>query len=196
MPIPMAMAASPPSKRHCKEEESGKCVGFLFYSGIFVLDRRTGDVLPSVGSACSGSTKVRSGRRKRFCIMCSPGIWRLSALTRRGADGLLWVSELCAGEMLRLAGCRSGRGVCARGGWRWGSAVLLRRWAFDLCPMLRFCWNALRLESCLLFDASAKQRRLCVIFRSYSARVGIALVRSQRTCLSNGTQACHVPQAQ
>ena len=45
---------------------------------------------------------------------------RLAALTRRCVGAPLYDSELCAGAMLRLAGCSSGRGVGARGGRRRG----------------------------------------------------------------------------
>ena len=38
----------------------------------------------------------------------------MSALSRRGVFFIPWDSELCAGEMLRLAGCSSGWGVGAR----------------------------------------------------------------------------------
>ena len=41
---------------------------------------------------------------------------RRSALSRHSVGSLLYVSELWAGEMLRSAGCSSGRSVCARGG--------------------------------------------------------------------------------
>ena len=84
--------------------------------------------------------------------------------------------------MLRLAGCSSGRGVCARGGWAarrgrvyWGvlrpdyvcRAVLLRRFMFD--------------HACCL-PQSAKQdglRYLAFLFRRGS---GSPLVRSRMSC--------------
>ena len=54
--------------------------------------------------------------------------------------------------MLRLAGCSSGTGVGARGGWRRGDVFLLRRRRGfparrvlrPITPAVRFCWNVLR----------------------------------------------------
>ena len=70
--------------------------------------------------------------------------------------------ELCAGEMLRLAGYSAGRSVCARGGTvgairnakcairnfgnelirRCGSIAVFRVW---FTPVMRFCWDVWRL---------------------------------------------------
>ena len=56
-----------------------------------------------------------------------------SALTRRCVGGLLYVSELCAGAMLRLAGYRPARAwMCAGAGRRGVSAILHKHIGFAM----------------------------------------------------------------
>ena len=83
-------------------------------------------------------------------------LFRADAATRRFIPQ---DRELCAGEMLRLAGYSAGRSVCARGGRSAGRAVLLECLAFGsrlpcvpaemscvwFTPAVRFCWNVWRL---------------------------------------------------
>ena len=82
-------------------------------------------------------------------------LFRADAATRRFIPQ---DRELCAGEMLRLAGYSAGRSVCARGGRSAGRAVLLECLAFGsrlpcvpaemsgvwFTPAVRFCWNVWR----------------------------------------------------
>ena len=101
---------------------------------------------------------------------------RYPALSRRCVGGLLYASELCAGEMLRLAGYSSGTGVCARGGCSVrlcvpvaafchrlmaGLAVLSRRFAsahgWPCGSVAAFC-----LGSRLSFSSLRKKRRLAI----------------------------------
>ena len=46
--------------------------------------------------------------------------------------------------MLRPAGCSSGRGDCARGGWAAGRCVPVGMFCARFTPAVRFCWNVLR----------------------------------------------------
>ena len=49
-------------------------------------------------------------------------------------------------------------------------------------PVLRFYWSVLRSVHACLFSFDRKRETACGILHSYSAWVGIALVRSQRLC--------------
>ena len=64
-----------------------------------------------------GANRLGNGFRMcagRCCALSASR--RRSALSRHSVGSLLYVSELWAGEMLRSAGCSSGRSFCARGG--------------------------------------------------------------------------------
>ena len=66
---------------------------------------------------------------------------------------------MCAGEMLRLAGCSSGTGVCARGGLAAGKAFLV---------------ECLRSDHACCLTLSAKQDGLREVAFSVPPWVGIA----------------------
>ena len=53
--------------------------------------------------------------------------------------------ELCAGEMLRLAGYSAGRSVCARGGTVCGACGSVGMSCVRFTPAMRFCWDVWRL---------------------------------------------------
>ena len=68
-------------------------------------------------------------------------LFRADAATRR------FISqdrELCAGEMLRLAGCSSGRRDCARGGAVCGACGSVGMSCVRFTPGIRSCWSVLR----------------------------------------------------
>ena len=78
--------------------------------------------------------------------------------------------------MLRLAGCSSGTGVGARGGWRRGDVFLLRRRrGFParrvlrlITPAVRFCWSVCVRSRLSLFLCQEKRdglRDLAFLFR-------------------------------
>ena len=99
--------------------------------------------------------------------------------------------------MLRLAGCSSGRGVCARGGWAarrgrvcWGvlrsihvcRAVLLGCLALVcVCRYVSIDMFCVRFTP-VSFPLSGKERRLAMCCVSIPPWVGIALVRSRMSC--------------
>ena len=87
---------------------------------------------------------------------------RYPALSRRRLGVFSYVSELCAGERLRLAGYSSGTGVCARG----GCSVRLCVPATALCPRLTpdfaFLSRRFAIGSRLSFSSLRKKRRLAV----------------------------------
>ena len=68
---------------------------------------------------------------------------RYPALSRRRLGVFSYVSELCAGERLRLAGYSSGTGVCARGGCSARLSVPVAALCFGSRPALRFCRRVL-----------------------------------------------------
>ena len=108
--------------------------------------------------------------------------FRLGIMLLRADAAMRWlfsqVSELRAGEMLRLAGCSSGTGVCARGG---------------TAGRERFCRSVSRSAHACCLPHSAKQdglRCLSFLFR----RVEIAFVRSRGafrlSALAGSLRAC------
>ena len=103
--------------------------------------------------------------------------------------------------MLRLAGCSSGRGVCARGGWAarrgrvcWGvlrsdyacRAVLLGCLALVcVCRYVSIDMFCVRFTP-VSFPLSGKERRLAMCCVSIPPWVGIALVRSRGVARLSG----------
>ena len=112
---------------------------------------------------------------------------RYSALTRRCVGALLFVSELQAGERLRLAGFSSGTGVGARGG-------LAARRGRLCCGVLRSpyacqygCyWNVLRsVHAChafllrrFAFGSRQSCNFYCRVLRSVHANLAISIAAS------------------
>ena len=76
------------------------------------------------------------------------------------------VSELCAGAMLRLAGCSSGTGASARGAGRRGDAILLQCFASEITPVIRFYWKVLRSVHACCLPRAPNSRRLATGFVS------------------------------
>ena len=99
-------------------------------------------------------------------------LFRADAATRR------FISqdrELCAGAMLRLAGCSSGRRDCARGGRSAERAVLLECLAFGLrLPYSSVGMSGVRFTP-VSFPLSGKERRLAVCSVPIPPWVEIAL---------------------
>ena len=108
---------------------------------------------------------------------------RYPALSRRRLGVFSYVSELYAGERLRLAGYSSGTGVCARGGCSAllcipvaalchrltpGFAFLSRRFAIGSRPTLRSCRSAL-LRFTPVFFLLEEKETACDSLRSCSA---------------------------
>ena len=79
-------------------------------------------------------------------------------------------SELCAGEMLRLAGFSSGTGVGARGAYSSIAASYVR-----ISPTMRFYGECFMFVSRLLFAAQYQTGTACGRFHFYSVWVRIAI---------------------
>ena len=75
--------------------------------------------------------------------LCRFRLWRLSALARRCVLLFSWDRELYAGAAFVPAGCSSGTGVCARGGWSAGRCGAVGRSCVRSCLLLRFCRRVL-----------------------------------------------------
>ena len=90
---------------------------------------------------CRAGIAILSSRRPcrfHWGIM----LFRADAATRRFIPQ---DRELCAGEMLRLAGYSAGRSVCARGGTVCGACGSVGMSCVRFTPAMRFCWDVWRL---------------------------------------------------
>ena len=91
----------------------------------------------------------------------------------------LYDRELSAGAAFVLAGFSSGTGVCARGGLAAQRCSSVAALSVRFMSAAAFLLERFVLVSRLLFAACAPNRTACDRLHFYSARVGIALVRSR-----------------
>ena len=120
--------------------------------------------LCAVDFGCRAGIAILNSRRPyrfHWGIM----LFRADAATRR------FISqdrELCAGAMLRLAGCNSGRRDCARGGSVCGACGSVGMSCVRFTPGIRSCWSVLRSVHACCLPHSAKQdglRNVAFLFR-------------------------------
>ena len=120
---------------------------------------------------------IRTGCFYADRVLLPTAYGRYPALSRRRLGVFSYVSELCAGERLRLAGYSSGTGVCARGGcsarlcgsvaalchrlmgWPCGSVAAL---CHRLMAGFAFLSRRFAIGSRLSFSSLRKKRRLAI----------------------------------
>ena len=129
-----------------------------------------------------GENRLGNGFRMcagRCCALSASR--RRSALSRHSVGSLLYVSELWAGEMLRSAGCSSGRSFCARGGRSARRCGSLAAFCVRITPAVRLSRGVLcsdharcaALSWCFAFVA----RPLCGSLAAFCVRVTPAVCR-------------------
>ena len=99
--------------------------------------------LPLMASARAGGCAASAYGVCPRWRLCRFRLWRLSALARRCVLLFSWDRELYAGAAFVPAGCSSGTGVCARGGWSAGRCGAVGRSCVRSCLLLRFCRRVL-----------------------------------------------------